>query len=91
MARRRPARPLAPPARLLIASVLCALPLLGSVQACGADDAGAPRIVASSVRVPFHYSTCNRVRRIPEDKFVVFENREAALAAGHEPCKLCQP
>ena len=70
------------------ASLLVAAALLAS---CGGEDPGPPRIVASTARVPFHLSTCNRVNRIPEDKLVEFEDRDGALEAGHEPCMMCRP
>ena len=75
--------------RLLGAALLglCA----AAAQGCGADEPEPVRFIASSARVPFHLSTCNRVRRIPEEKLVVFEDRDSALAAFHVPCVLCRP
>lgn len=75
------------PRRVLAA--LIGVTLLASGCASGEDKP--TQIVASSARVPFHLSTCNRVRRIPKDKLVVFESRQAALDANHTACPLCNP
>jgi hypothetical protein len=49
------------------------------------------RYVASSVRLPFHRADCKWARKISPKNLEVFETRELALAAGHRPCKVCQP
>jgi hypothetical protein len=47
--------------------------------------------VASSVRLPFHRPDCKWAGKISPKNLQVFETREEAIAAGHRPCKVCQP
>lgn len=47
--------------------------------------------VASKVRFPFHRPGCKWAQRISAKNLQVFETREEAIAAGHRPCKVCQP
>ena len=75
--------------RLLVTTLLCWC--TATAASCGEAELPPTQFVASSIRVPFHLSTCNRVKRIPADKLVVFEDRESALAAKHEPCVTCRP
>ena len=60
-------------------------------QGCGESEPEPVQYVGSLARVPFHTSTCHRVRRIPEEKLVVYEDRDAAVAGNHTPCLLCRP
>lgn len=83
-------RPTAPSLPRLLGVALLSLCAV-IAQGCGADEPEEVGYIASSARVPFHVSTCKRVRRIPEEKLVVFEDRDSALAANHVPCLLCRP
>lgn len=47
--------------------------------------------VASSVRLPFHRPDCKWAAKISEKNLQEFETREEAIAAGHRPCKVCNP
>ena len=49
------------------------------------------RYVASKVRFPFHRPDCKWAARISPKNLEVFETREDAIAAGHRPCKVCNP
>lgn len=49
------------------------------------------RYVASRVRFPFHRPGCKWAARISPKNLQVFATREEAIAAGHRPCKECQP
>ena len=59
----------------------------------GATAAQAPQVnyVASRVRLPFHRPECKWAAKISPKNLEVFETREAAIAAGHRPCKVCEP
>ena len=66
-----------------------------------ADDVPAPPLgrnlladsgfVASSQREPFHRPGCRWARKIDGENLRTFGTREAAVAAGHRPCKVCKP
>lgn len=47
--------------------------------------------VASSVRSAFHRPDCKWAQKISPRNLQVFETREEAIAAGHRPCKVCNP
>lgn len=47
--------------------------------------------VASSQREPFHRPGCRWARKIDGENLRTFGTREAAVAAGHRPCKVCKP
>ena len=47
--------------------------------------------VASAIREPFHRSTCRWAKKIATMNLVGYESREAAIADGHRPCKVCRP
>jgi micrococcal nuclease len=49
------------------------------------------KYVASKAAGPFHLPTCTSAQRISTANLQTFESREAAIAAGHEPCKVCKP
>lgn len=49
------------------------------------------RYVASRVRLPFHRPDCKWAAKISPKNLEVFETREQAIAAGHRPCKVCNP
>lgn len=56
-------------------------------------DQVAPKMfyVASSLRGPFHRIDCKWAKRISQANLQTFATREEAIAAGHTPCKTCQP
>ncbi|HEY8751571.1 MAG TPA: Ada metal-binding domain-containing protein [Tepidisphaeraceae bacterium] len=47
--------------------------------------------VACQVRMPFHRPDCKGAQKISPKNLEVFETREQAIAAGHRPCRECQP
>jgi hypothetical protein len=49
------------------------------------------KYVASRAAGPFHLPTCVSAQRISPNNLETFETREAAIAAGHTPCKVCNP
>lgn len=49
------------------------------------------RYIASWQREPFHRPECNRVRRIERRNLQGVRTREAAIEAGHRPCRVCRP
>ena len=51
----------------------------------------APQFVASKNKGAFHTATCTWVKKIAPNNVVYFETRDAAIAAGHKPCKVCKP
>lgn len=51
----------------------------------------APQFVASKNKGAFHLSTCKWVQKIAPNNVVYYETRDAAIAAGHKPCKVCKP
>jgi hypothetical protein len=56
-----------------------------------AAQSTAVKYVASRVAGPFHLPTCPSAQRISANNLETFETREAAIAAGHTPCKVCNP
>ena len=49
------------------------------------------RYIASGQREPFHRPDCRLVRRIRRANLQGIRTREAALEAGHRPCRTCKP
>lgn len=47
--------------------------------------------VASKLREPFHYTLCKWAKKIDPENTVYYQTREAAIADGHRPCKVCKP
>ena len=45
--------------------------------------------VASVLREPFHEPDCKWAKKISSRNFVGYDTREAAIAGGHRPCKVC--
>lgn len=72
--------------RKLAALMLLAILLLG-----GLAHAQAYRYVASKIRKPFHYPTCKWALEIDPQNLQTFKTRDEAIAAGHRPCKVCDP
>jgi hypothetical protein len=56
-----------------------------------ADAPPAPKYVASKLRKPFHLPDCKWALKISPENLETFDSREAAIAAGHVPCKVCNP
>ena len=80
----------------------CAVVLI-FVAGCG-NQAGSPanaqaapqpqakvQYVASSAREPFHLPSCEWAAKISASNKQTFATREAAIRAGHRPCKVCRP
>lgn len=68
--------------------LLCLLFLLIHVVASSAAN---PQYIASRLRAPFHYLTCSSAKRMTAEHAVYFDTRDQAIAAGHRPCKVCDP
>lgn len=47
--------------------------------------------VASVHREPFHRPDCKWAQRISPGNLQSFSTRDAAIQAGHRPCKACRP
>ena len=52
---------------------------------------GCPAYIASYKREPFHYPWCQWAQKISPANLQCFYSREEAIAAGHRPCKVCNP
>ena len=61
------------------------------IACCSLGSASKPEFVASKLRKPFHVLSCEWASRIAEESRVYFSTRQAALDAGHRPCKVCNP
>ena len=46
---------------------------------------------ASVNKEPFHYSSCYWAQQIHDENRQWFSSRDEAIAAGHRPCKVCNP
>ncbi len=49
------------------------------------------KYVASRIRAPFHYLSCEWAKRISPENVVYYTTREEAIKAGHRPCRICNP
>lgn len=49
------------------------------------------RYIASWQREPFHLPGCSCLRRIRRQNLHGIKTREAAIEAGHRPCRVCKP
>ena len=47
--------------------------------------------IVSAGRDPFHHADCRWASRIVAANLTRFTSRQAALDAGHRPCKKCNP
>ena len=54
-------------------------------------DAAETRFVASWQRKPFHRPDCKWARRIRRKNLQGVRTRNAAVKAGHRPCRVCKP
>lgn len=52
---------------------------------------GCAAYIASYKREPFHYPWCQWAQKISPANLQCFYSREGAIAAGHRPCKVCNP
>ena len=52
---------------------------------------GPDHYVASSKAEPFHLPNCSSATRITSEHLQSFKTRDEAVAAGHRPCKNCNP
>lgn len=68
----------------LLVSLLLALMITGSATAAG-------QYITSSQRKPFHYPTCRSAKKIAPENLQTYTTRDAAIADGHVPCKVCKP
>ncbi len=65
----------------LLAAFCLALPL----------TAFAEGYVGNSKSLKFHTAACRAAKRISSAHRVEFENRDAAVEAGYQPCGICRP
>lgn len=72
---------------------LCSVMVFGAMLACSPDGgrANGGRYVASRQRDKFHRPGCRWAQKINTANEVWYQTREAALAAGKKPCKVCKP
>lgn len=49
------------------------------------------KYVASRLRAPFHYSSCEWAMKISPRNLEWFQTRQQAIQAWHWPCKVCNP
>lgn len=76
---------------------LAALLLTGSfavlAQSPGTSEQKKPAYayVASSLREPFHKTSCKWAERISDKNLQTFKTRDQAIKAGHRACKVCKP
>lgn len=73
--------------RKLIFTLVIAITL--AIAAMSAAASG--QYVASKIRAPFHLATCKWAQKIDPQNLVWYSTREAAIADGHCPCKVCNP
>ena len=45
----------------------------------------------STIREPFHRSSCKWAQKIAPENLVGYDSREDAIKDGHRPCKVCKP
>ena len=69
----------------LLTALAVILLLFASVSAASSP------YVASKLREPFHYTSCKWAKKIDPENIVYYQTREAAIADGHRPCKVCKP
>ena len=63
-------------------------------EGCGSGngvDPSASAFVAAKGREPFHRPSCTSAQKIAARNLESFETYDAAIAAGHRPCKVCKP
>ena len=79
-------------------AILLMLSLAAALVSCGSDEPDATGgdamdmpYVASALRDPYHRNTCRWAQKINTENLQGFETKEAAVDAGHRPCKVCKP
>lgn len=66
--------------------------VLGAVTGCSRSaDPATAAYVASAMREPFHRPYCKWAKKISANNLDAFGTRDAAIKAGHRPCKVCKP
>jgi methylphosphotriester-DNA--protein-cysteine methyltransferase len=77
--------------RYLVTFVLIALAFV--LLGCSVDKNTEPKnvYVASRNREPFHVPSCKWAKKIKPANRQTFLTKEAAVNAGHRPCKVCRP
>jgi len=75
-------------ALIAVAASVCAVVVLALVIQASRAGGG---YVASSLREPFHRPSCRWAQRIDHANLQQFSTRQAAIDAGHRPCKVCKP
>lgn len=61
-----------------------------SYQSSSSSDRSNP-YWASTIRDKFHRSSCEWAQEIDDVNLVTYPNRDAAIADGKVPCKVCEP
>ena len=54
-------------------------------------DAAETKFIASWQRKPYHKPDCKAARRIRRKNLQGVRTRQAAVKAGHRPCRVCKP
>ena len=67
------------------------LAILFSIICIAAASALPGKYLASRLRAPFHYPSCERAQKIAPENRQWFQTRQQAINAGHRPCKVCNP
>lgn len=67
------------------------LVILFSILFIAAASALPGKYLASRLRVPFHYPSCEWAQKIAPENRQWFQTRQQAISAGHRPCKVCNP
>lgn len=73
----------------MLKKVLCAG--LVAMMLAGSGTVLAADYVGNSNSMKFHYASCRAAKKIRAENRVEFEDRDAAVDAGYQPCGICQP
>lgn len=74
---------------ILIGAAILAAGVIGYNLHSGAPHTA--NYVASSLRTPFHRPGCKWAQKIAPENLQTYSTRQAAIDAGHVPCKVCRP
>lgn len=78
--------------KLALAAFLVASGFVGcSEQTSDTPEQTKTAYVASAIREPFHRPGCKWAQKISSQNLQTFKTRDAAIKAGHRPCKVCKP